>query len=333
MKKRYWRWAGPCAALLLAVLVCVAFLPARVLAAGPVFQVAVPRLAGTGVEFDETRYLNQNFWYQSRTATVWWAGFSEFKREEGYLGGYPVEDNYLVPNEDVHISGVSLTHMTDGRRDGVSYRVPQGNGTNDVQGTPVSLGSVFPKARPSTSAEALLGGNAYPTAHDYVECDADDATHLTASWTIGGIQDPSLGLTARGTHNWKAVEGTVDTLWTRTADRIIEGPVPEGPGVTKTVTYYKAVMPDSPHEGHDFAILDITPEFGYYVTDVVITCCFRGNAYTNCSVYNTGHAFQQNFGVNKGDTVSLILDSESFCHGSNGGSQSGMTSKDRKSVV
>lgn len=327
MKKRCWRWIRSGAALLLAVLICMVLLPARALAAAPDFLIAVPRIANDSINFDATRYLNQNTWYQNKDTTVWWAGFSGFERRVGESGGYPVEDNYLVPDEDVHVGEVTLTHLRDGNRDGIVYRVPKGNGTNAVSGDPVQLYDVYPLAKPNTSAEALLNDNAYPVAYDYVECGPEDATHLTARWSTGDHVWVDLGLTARGTHNWDAAMGTENTFWTRASDRIIEGAIPEGPGITKTVTYYRAVMPDAPHDGHDFAVLEITPEFGYYVTDVVITCCFRGDAYRNCSVYNTGHAFQKNFGVNKGDTVSLILDSESFCHGSNGGSQAGITSK------
>ena len=319
------RFLALAVSMVLAVSCLVAFaVPARAEEAG--FQLGVRR-ASDAIRFDPMRYLNQNTWYQNAGATVWWAGFSGFDRTVGSSDGYLVENNHLVPVEDAHVESVSLTHLRAGERDGVAYAVPEGDGTNAASGTPVRLFDVFPLARPRTQTEAFLGDNAYPTAYDYVECGPEDATHLTARWHTGGHTWLELGLTAKGTHNWDAATGGADTVWTRVSDRIIEGPVPAGDGIEETVTYYRAVMPDEPYEGHDSALLEIVPEFGYYVTDVVVTCCFRGNAYTNCSVYNTGHAFMRNFGVNKGDTVSLVLDSEVFCHGSNGGSQAGMTSR------
>lgn len=344
MKRKFRDLAMRWAVLFLAVLVCAALLPSRALAVEPNIQVAVTRVAGDDITFDETRYLNQNNWYQNTwwktpdghenaAASVWWAGFSRFEHSESEPGMPPFETNQLIPEENAHVKSVTMTHLKDGRRDGTVYQVPKGNGTNAVSGSPVYLYQTFPEALPKNSVEHNKDANAYPTAHNYVECSQEEATHLTVKWYIDGMPSyhNNLGLLPRGTHNWNAALGLVDTVWVRTSNHILEEPVASeelyGLPVKKDVTFYKAVMPDRPKPGHDFAIVEITPEFGYYVTDVVVTCCFNGNAYTNCSVYNTGHAFQQNFGVNKGDTVSLILDSESFSHGSNGAEQMGHTSK------
>ena len=290
--------------------------------------------------WDDTRYLNQNNWYQNTywvvengdeqnhrvndAVTVWYAGFSEFRQAS--MAGMA---DRLVPG-DAHVDSVRMSHSVGGASVGTKYDVPEGDGTDACSGGAPRLQDVFPDAEPGTLADYNADDNAYPAAHDYMPCGWEDATHLAVKWTINGFPGPDVGLVAKGTYNWDAVHGLHPDLLVRDGNgQLFSQPVPTDAlygHVDTDVTYYRAVMPDAPKPGHDRAILEIEPEFGYYVSDVVVTCCFRGNAYEHCSVYNTGHVFHKAFDVQRDGGVSLELDSESFCHGS-GGTQPGATSR------
>lgn len=267
---------------------------------------------------DPSRYLNQNFWYQNvrpgAPVTVWYAGFSEFRPADA--AGMA---DTLVEG-DPHVSSVMLAHLPGGGAAGTRHAVPRGDGTAQATGDAAYLRDVFPDALPPDSS---VGDGVYPSAYDYVPCGVAEATHLMASWTVNGLPSGiDLGLVARGTYNWDSVHGLHGDYVARDGNGQLSYwrfPWADDPGIAAEaeIAYYKATFPDSPKEGHDRALLEIVPEFGYYVSDVVVTCCFRGDAYHGCSIYNTGHAFQRSFRYDGGGAAaSLELDSEAFCHAS-----------------
>lgn len=260
---------------------------------------------------DPTRYLNQNFWTQNRDVTVWWAGFSDYRSEVGGTPEQPTEHNFLIPAEgDNHIESVTMTRFRDGVREGTPYVIPEGDGTDGASGTAPRLYDLYP------GAAGDLDNGSLPAMYDYIPCGEDEATCLTASWKINGMEVLASGLAPKGTHNWDAARAGSGFLWTRTGTGITTAWIPDF--IRPEFSYYKTVLPSQPKTGHAFALLEIIPEPGYYVKDCVITCGFHGNAYENCSVYSTGNAFQKGFGAGGGGAgVSLLIDSENFCHGNN----------------
>lgn len=175
--------------------------------------------------WDDTRYLNQNNWYQNTywvvengdeqnhrvndAVTVWYAGFSEFRQAS--MAGMT---DRLVPG-DAHVDSVRMSHSVGGASVGTKYDVPEGDGTDACSGGAPRLQDVFPDAEPGTLADYNADDNAYPAAHDYMPCGREDATHLAVKWTINGFPGPDVGLVAKGTYNWDAVHGLHPDLLVR----------------------------------------------------------------------------------------------------------------------
>lgn len=155
-------------------------------------------------------------------------------------------------------------------------------------------------------------------AYDYIRCDASDASHISAEkkywngtdwvWSSTGIQPKQ---------QWE--EGIL-------GDYAV--------GYARNVTYYKKGLPNTPKYDHQYAKLEITPQPGYYVKSVVITCANKGTtenwdyvwdkgaleevrdatAYGDCNTFKAGDAFHADFNIEDGGKVSLVLDSEDFSH-------------------
>lgn len=288
-----------------------------------------------------SRYRNQAYWWWNirQSATVWWSGFQ--------YSGDGIEP--LPDGDSPHIRSVSLTTLygqyANTLTEGETFELFQGDGTDS--GTNAILNSmdaetrakipllshVFPLAGPGLTggdiAADLANGEAFEReidgngAYELYEIeeggDISQATHISA-----------MQLDMSALPNVSYVDTGKVVINSETANTILMQKDIEWPGVgyfAKDVKYWvKGGLSNEVGINHQRVRLNIVPDFGYYVTNVVVTCANnggsftqtsgfnRGNAYHLCGTFNAGDAFRSDFDISDNGTVSVVLDSEDFSH-------------------
>ena len=271
-----------------------------------------------GVEEDVIQTLAEydQSYYDSRIE-VWWDEYTVTQ-------GWRVTRSDVTPN---HIEKVTMTHSTEaGEKSGNECTINEGKSEGPQKdGKGVQIGSFYPNASAGSSSSQL---------HWY---DAEERPDLKDSATI-------IRLTFDNGNTVEGAPGNDVTYWlTRLYkdENCTTSAKYNNVDVSNTLYYKEFEFEDwntvyktfgtvtkieyaieSDPRRVDYALLEITPKQGYYVTDVTIACVHEGHSSSgelctpwDCGIWQDGGAFTKTFTVAQGTQASVVVPSEVFCHG------------------
>lgn len=273
--------------------------------------------AGVDEDVIQTLAEYDQSYYDSRIE-VWWDEYTVTS------SGRNETRSDLTPN---HIDKVTMTPSTNaGEKSGNEYTINEGTSDAPKRNGGVQIGNFYPNATAGN-----LKGSDWVDAKDnpdlkdsaqyvrltfsgYMDSTYNRPNQNVSPWKVGDLYKDNRGQT-------KATFSNVsvgDTLYYRSG--IISPEYKEYATIEK-IEYYVDNAEASQQMG--YALLEITPRQGYYVTDVTIACVHEGHTSSNdglckpwdCGIWKKGDAFTKTFTVAQGTQASVVVPSEVFCHG------------------
>ena len=251
--------------------------------------------------------------YYDARVEVWW---DEYQITTSHWGG----TTYSRVSPD-HVKSVTLTHSTQ-----TGEKLPGTDGK--IVAAPINQGNSDAPMKPGGTQ---LGGS---TTEAWVECDASEATRITVNYqykTYYGTENDSDEY-IKGSANasdWNnALNAKEKDLYWKKIYRYYDAYITSVKYEKQVTITTPAIYPNATTRKMDYAVLEITPEQGYYVTDVLIACVHSGHRGGNydrssdglcppwdCGIYTSGQAFTRKFNVSEGTKASVVVPSEAFAHG------------------
>lgn len=278
-------------------------------------------MLASGVEEEVIQTLsNYDQQYYDDRIEVWWDEYQI--TSSGYYG------NSYKGVEPDHIDKVTMTHSTSaGEKSGSEFEINEGNSDAPKIPDGTQIGNFYPDAE---AGSAVRNGD-WVDAAAYPEL-KDSTTYIRLTFSNGVVVYDTPGSNVRSGLNSLYMDqngrtlakyNTVnigDTLYSKHVLPLVGTYYEEFSSITK-IEYYKEAP--AAVQQMDYALLEITPKQGYYVTDVVIACVHSGHKSNgelcqpwDCGIFNDSNAFQKSFSVADGTKASVVVPSEAFSHGS-----------------
>ena len=161
------------------------------------------------------------------------------------------------------------------------------------------------------------------TTQELVECDPSEATQITVNYQCeipgwGTVNDSDQYIKdSANPSDWNnALNAKENDLYWKKIYRYYDAKITSVRCEKWETVTTPAIYPNATANVMDYALLEIVPDPGYYVTQVVIACTNNNSELpTGCSVWSDkAGIFTETFGVANGSRVTLTVPSSAFCH-------------------